>query len=107
LDWDAGVAVGLVVASLLFGVLLAPSGRSAIGAWIAGGVLSLVGLVLLMAEPIAFADAPAALLATLPVPGWRGTVLRGGVRVLGLALAITLRPASVIPGSQDPAPAAV
>jgi hypothetical protein len=107
LDWDAGAAVVLVAASLLFGVLLAPSGRSAIGAWIAGGVLSLIGVVLLVAEPIAFSDVSPALLVTLPVLGWSGTILAVGFSVLGLALGITLRPASVVADAQDPAPAAV
>src|SRR5690606_15737374 len=45
LDWDAVTAVTLVVAALIFGALVALSGRSAIGGWIAGGVLSLVGVI--------------------------------------------------------------
>lgn len=115
LNWDAGVAIMLLVASLVFGVLIAPSGRSAIGAWIAGGVLSLLGVVLLVADPVAYAGLPPQLLASLPVLGWSGTILAVGMTLLGLALGITLRPvddlaaaptASVAPAATAPDAAA-
>ncbi|MFT4030659.1 MAG: hypothetical protein QM675_12355 [Protaetiibacter sp.] len=102
-DWQLATAVAPVVAALVFGVLLAPSGRSAIGAWIAGGVLALGGVVLLVAEPVAFVGAPGALLVTLPVLGWSGTVLVVGLSLLGLALGVMLRPAPPV----EPVPAPV
>lgn len=105
--WDALVAVVLVVAALLFGVLLSPSGRSAIGAWVAGAVLSLLGVILLAVEPRAFADLPRELSATLPLIGWSGTLLAVGATVLGLALGVTLRPASGDIRAQEPTAGAV
>jgi len=115
LAWDAVTSVVLVVAALLFGVLLAPSGRSAIGAWIAGGVLSVVGVILLVADPVAYAGLPAVVQQTLPTLGWTGTIVAVGVSLLGLALGVTLRPASAplapdgesVPPASDAASAAV
>ena len=106
LDWGAGVAVTLLGAALLFGVLIALSGRSAIGAWVAGGALSLAGVLLLVLDPVAYAGMPPELLVTLPVLGWSGILLAVGLTVLGLALGITLRSA---PASQpqDATPGAV
>lgn len=102
MQWNPVVSTVLVVAALLFGVLLAPSGRSATGAWITGGVLALVGVILLVIDPVAFAGLPTAITTTLPVVGWSGTLLAVGASALGLALGITLRPAS----SPEPQPAA-
>lgn len=95
LQGDVVVSLVLVVASLVFGALLAPSGRSAIGAWIVGGVLSLIGAILVGIDAVAFAGLPSALTSTVPVLGWSGVLLAVGVSVLGLALGVTLRPASV------------
>ena len=92
LAWDLGAALAVTLAALLFGALIAPSGRSPIGAWIAGPVLALLGIILLVAEPTAYADAPSGVLATLPVLGWSGAVLAVGLSVTGLALGVTLRP---------------
>lgn len=91
LDWDAVTAVTLVLAALIFGALIALSGRSAIGGWIAGGVLSLVGVILLVADPVAYAGLGSEVLITLPVLGWSGAILAVGMTVLGLALGVTLR----------------
>jgi hypothetical protein len=94
LDWDALTAVTLVVAALIFGALIALSGRSAIGGWIAGGVLSLVGVILLVADPVAYAGLGSEVLIILPVLGWSGAILAVGMTVLGLALGVTLRAAA-------------
>jgi hypothetical protein len=94
LNWDAVVAITLVVAALIFGALIALSGRSAIGGWIAGGVLSLVGVILLVADPVAYAGLGSEVLIILPVLGWSGAILAVGMTVLGLALGVTLRAAA-------------
>ncbi|GMA91577.1 hypothetical protein [Homoserinibacter gongjuensis] len=94
LDWDAVTAVTLVVAALIFGALIALSGRSAIGSWIAGGVMSLVGVILLVADPVAYAGLGSEVLIILPVLGWSGAILAVGMTVLGLALGVTLRAAA-------------
>jgi len=115
LNWDLMLAFTMVVAALVFGALIALSGRSAIGAWIAGGVLSLAGVILLVADPVTYAGLPSELLIILPVLGWGGTIFAVGMTLLGLALGITLRPAaSVTTGpdahaatAQDAAPGAV
>lgn len=115
LDWDAVTAVTLVVAALIFGALIALSGRSAIGSWIAGGALSLVGVILLVADPVAYAGLGSEVLIILPVLGWSGAILAVGMTVLGLALGITLRPAAPADAErptasafpQDAAPGAV
>ena len=115
LDWDAVTAVTLVVAALIFGALIALSGRSAIGSWIAGGVLSLVGVILLVADPVAYAGLGSEVLIILPVLGWSGAILAVGMTVLGLALGITLRVAASAGAerhtasdlTQDAAPGAV
>ncbi|PZQ89862.1 MAG: hypothetical protein DI534_08840 [Leifsonia xyli] len=90
--WEFGVALAVVLAGLSFGVLLLPSGRSPIGAWVAGGVIAAVGVILLVADPSAYTDAPSRVLLTLPILGWSGTILAVGLCVLGLALGVTLRP---------------
>lgn len=95
MHWNPVVSTVLIIAALLFGALLAPSGRSAIGAWIAGGVLSLVGVSLLFIDPVAYAGLPPEITSTVPVIAWSGTLLAVGTSVLGLALGVTLRPASV------------
>jgi hypothetical protein len=115
LNWDAVVAITLVVAALIFGALIALSGRSAIGGWIAGGVLSLIGVILLVADPVAYSGLPSEVLIILPVLGWSGAILAVGMTVLGLALGITLRPAASADAErrtasdfpQDAAPGAV
>jgi hypothetical protein len=115
LDWDALTAVTLVVAALIFGALIALSGRSAIGSWIAGGVLSLVGVILLVADPVAYAGLGSEVLIILPVLGWSGAILAVGMTVLGLALGVTLRAAAPTGAephtasgfAQDAAPGAV
>jgi hypothetical protein len=115
LDWDALTAVTLVVAALIFGALIALSGRSAIGSWIAGGVLSLVGVILLVADPVAYAGLGSEVLIILTVLGWSGAILAVGMTVLGLALGITLRVAASAGAerhtasdlTQDAAPGAV
>jgi hypothetical protein len=115
LDWDAQTAVTLVVAALIFGALIALSGRSAIGSWIAGGVLSLVGVILLVADPVAYAGLGSEVLIILPVLGWSGAILAVGMTVLGLALGVTLRAAAPAGAerhtasgfAQDAAPGAV
>jgi hypothetical protein len=94
LNWDAVVAITLVVAALIFGALIALSGRSAIGGWIAGGVLSLIGVILLVADPVAYSGLPSEVLIILPVLGWSGAILAVGMTVLGLALGVTLRAAA-------------
>jgi hypothetical protein len=94
LNWDAVVAITLVVAALIFGALIALSGRSAIGGWIADGVLSLVGVILLVADPVAYAGLGSEVLIILPVLGWSGAILAVGMTVLGLALGVTLRAAA-------------
>jgi hypothetical protein len=106
LDWSLGVAIALLGAAVLFGALIALSGRSAIGTWIAGGALSLVGVLLLVLDPVAYAGMPSEVLITLPVLGWSGTMLAVGLTVLGLALGVTLRSASASP-EQDAAARAV
>ena len=110
LSWDAAAAIVLVAAALVFGALIAPAGRSAIGAWIAGGALSLLGVVLLVADPVAYVGMPRELLATLPVLGWSGAILAVGMTLLGLALGITLRPTGAVApasGAREPTPGAV
>lgn len=115
LNWDLMLAFTMVVAALIFGALIALSGRSAIGAWIAGGVLSLVGVILLVADPVTYAGLPSELLIILPVLGWGGTILAVGMTLLGLALGITLRPTAFVTTgpdayaatAQDAAPGAV
>jgi hypothetical protein len=115
LNWDAVVAITLVVAALIFGALIALSGRSAIGGWIAGGVLSLIGVILLVADPVAYSGLGSEVLIILPVLGWSGAILAVGMTVLGLALGITLRPAASADAErptasdfpQDAAPGAV
>jgi hypothetical protein len=99
LMYDNDVMAGLVVvaAAVLFGLCIAPSGRSAIGSWIAGGVVSLVGLVLLVVDPQAYMGLTPTITATLPFLGWSGGLLAVGASVLGLALGVTLRAASVMP----------
>mgnify|MGYP000870665753 CR=1 FL=1 len=84
-------AAGLVVTALLFGLALAPSGRSSIGAWVAGGVLTVIGIVVLLAPPASYSVLPRELLYTLSTVGWSGMVLAVGVTLLGLALGVTLR----------------
>ncbi|MGN6271526.1 MAG: hypothetical protein ACTHMQ_00395 [Protaetiibacter sp.] len=106
LDWDAGIAITLLVVALLFGALIALSGRSAIGAWIAGGALSLVGVLLLVLDPVAYVGMPPEVLIALPVLGWSGTMLAVGLTVLGLALGVTLLRASE-PHPQDAVSVAV
>jgi hypothetical protein len=115
LNWDAVVAITLVVAALIFGALIALSGRSAIGGWIAGGVLSLIGVILLVADPVAYSGLPSEVLIILPVLGWSGAILAVGMTVLGLALGVTLRAAAPTGAephtasdlTQDAAPGAV
>jgi hypothetical protein len=115
LDWDALTAVTLVVAALICGALVALSGRSAIGGWIAGGVLSLVGVILLVADPVAYTGLGSEVLIILPVLGWSGAILAVGMTVLGLALGVTLRAAAPTGAephtasgfAQDAAPGAV
>jgi len=91
----------MVVGAVFVGALLLPSGRSSIGAWIAGGVISLVGVILLVADPSAYIDLPSELRQTLPIMGWSGSILAVGCTLLGLALGVLLRPAAVR-GEPDP-----
>ncbi|MCS0499425.1 hypothetical protein [Protaetiibacter mangrovi] len=107
LDWQLGPALAVTLAGAVFGLALLPAGRSPIGAWLAGPVLALVGVVLLVVDSDAYADAPNGVLATLPVLGWSGAILAVGLSVTGLALGVTLRPVRSAGAVQDRGSAAV
>lgn len=103
LDPSVLAGASLLVAAVLFGAAIAPSGRSSIGAWIAGGVLTLAGALLLVVPPQAFSVLPPELLTGITTLGWSGQVLAVGLTLLGLALGVALRPVSQ-PRPQAPQP---
>jgi|GEM_PF-1388250 len=100
LRWDGLLAALMVVGAIVVGALLLPAGRSSIGAWISGGVLSLVGIVLLVADPSAYIGLAPELRQALPLMGWSGMILAVGMTMLGLALGILLRPEATQPPPQ-------
>ncbi len=91
LDWQLVPGLLTVLAALAFGALLAPSGAAPIGAWVAGGVLTVLGVLLALATPGTLAGLPPAVADTVSAVAWSGLLLGVGVSVLGLALGVTLR----------------
>jgi hypothetical protein len=93
---DLGLAVALAVLGLLVGVALLATGRSPLGTWIAGVVITAAGAVMLFPASslpeLLSRMIPRVSVDFLTITGWSGMLLGIGCTLLGLALATTLRP---------------